>query len=152
MYDYAKHHRIRKVVIQPHPNTGHRSYKYILYLLEGVKYLQKRGLDIRLIHWSSQPLTKFLFSSYLQEKQKENISVKVAFCDISAMELQFMDKDIPTFIFENKIKNTKPKSELLQEYNRRKTIDFTNIDLHYDMNLHYKVKDFYIEKNKQSLF
>ncbi len=147
---YAKKFKIRTIIVQPHPNSGHRNLKYLFYLFQGIKYLQK-NFEVKITHWESNYKQKialsFLFKKYSQ--RIENISY--AFCDISAMEVQLLDKNIPTFVFFNETKVILPNNKLLKEYYKNIGIYNFESKLLVDKKLQEKIKNLYICYEKDFL-
>lgn len=90
------------ILIKPHPNMGHRDKQYIGYLLKIIRILKEKGLMVLLY---SKNLNISLWLRYQCKKTAkivDNLSLycaKIAFCDISAMETQLLNENIPYYIF-----------------------------------------------------
>ena len=99
-----KDKKIKKLVIQTHPNLGHRdkSYKIIFkkLLMEIIKqdvnvFVVKKTVSMRDRIQSFRKEFKYISSS-------KTVNVSHAITDISAMEVQLLVKDIPTLVLANK--------------------------------------------------
>lgn len=111
--NFAKENNIKNIVIQPHPNTGHRDKRYKKYLKDGIRFLKKNYLNVDLISTNSN---NSLMRRLFLQKHKDTYPIYRAFVDVSAMEIQLLDKDIPTNIFINDTKNAMVKNNILQDY------------------------------------
>jgi len=116
--EFSKKSKIHTVVIQPHPNLGHRDPRYLLYLMKGVRVLENSGLAVRLTHWESTWKQKLMMKwlaggKYLRSDERD---VSFAFCDVSAMEIQLLDQKIPYYIFASQRKHYVPEEEFLKSY------------------------------------
>lgn len=115
----CKENNIYKVVIKPHPNTGHREKKYVKYLLNIVDELLKKNIEVVLF----KPYLKLSFiKKWILKKNNvlliDDLSkyyARFGFCDISAMETQFLNEDILYFIFISS-ENVK-QSTFIQRFN-----------------------------------
>ncbi|WP_034279297.1 hypothetical protein [Alkanindiges illinoisensis] len=94
------------LVIQPHPNLGHRVVEYKDRLYKGINFLLQQGVNIILVKDEIDLKDYYLrlkFKSLFKAQTKNQpIAVKEAFTDISAMEAQLYASFIPvrTFIKE----------------------------------------------------
>jgi hypothetical protein len=154
IFEYMKETRKRKIIIQPHPNLGHRDIRYIKYLLEGLKYLHKQNIDIFINSDTTNRWLAFYMKTsgyYISTRIYNKISL--AFCDISAMEIQLMQYDIPILIFTNQNKNTMPENELLKDYYSKNSIPlytkFHNKTTDISMNI--QVKDYFLSYENNNL-
>lgn len=103
LIDTAKHHCIDTIVIKPHPNTGHRLKHYVNYLYQLVKYLKANHLTIIIF----KPHLKLTWLQSLKYQKLDvlfvnslvNYHAKVGFCDISAIETQFLNEGILYYLF-----------------------------------------------------
>lgn len=116
--DFAKKDSIEKVVVQAHPNTGHRVKEYKNYLKEGIKLLKNSFKEVVEIDNS---VKKNSFLKIFTKKTKTINTNKIypiyrAFIDISAMETQLLNARINTSIFVNSMKNSIVKNNLLDNY------------------------------------
>lgn len=102
-------HAIQKLYIQPHPNLGHRDKSYSFHLKQMINEIKKVAVEIVLVksqikladHWSYRGC-KLISQSY-----KQNIEISAAVTDISAMEMQLINKQIPTLVlFDEHYLNT----------------------------------------------
>lgn len=100
---FCQKNSIKKVYIQPHPNLGHRdaSYKEGLNLL--VKKLKDNKLKVSL-HFKNSKVKSFIRRLALTKLEYPNGWGKVRFSitDISAMEMQFVNKCIPCLVLVKK--------------------------------------------------
>jgi len=149
---YAKQNNIHTIILQPHPNTGHRDKRYLYYLYKGIKYLFKKNIKV-LIKPINSSLFKFIFfrfKNYFIENKSYN--VKIAFCDVSAIEVQLLDKNIPYYIFFNNAKKSIPNNSLLKSY--YKQIGIYNFKLNYfdNKDLYQKIKFYYISYENIRLY
>jgi hypothetical protein len=100
---YMSENKIEHIVIQPHPNTGHRDGKYIAYLVKGIEYLLKKKYKIILkdFKFNFYNNIKFNLINKISFSINDNIthSINKAFVDVSAMEVQLISQNIPTYVF-----------------------------------------------------
>ncbi|WP_333662027.1 hypothetical protein [Acinetobacter sp.] len=96
---YIQYLNLEKVVIQPHPNLGHRDKKYLKLLHDLANELVKQGISvtIRMREIRLQDRLKRRLYQY-QDIYKE-CSISYAITDISAMEIQLLIKKIPVTVF-----------------------------------------------------
>ncbi len=145
---YMKKYEYKKIIIQPHPNTGHRDKKYIQYLLAGIELLKNVGFEVYLRPIKLPWISKMRFKgSFLDSSYQENVSV--AFCDVSAMEIQLLDKEIPTFVFFTNTTNLVPDNMLTKEYYA--IVGIKNYSSKLEVvkkEFLLKMKNYYIEQNK----
>jgi hypothetical protein len=91
------------LIIQPHPNLGHRTPKYVKHLYSGITWLIKQGQDVVLV--KDEKSIKDIIFTFLYKKQfcvkdrNETIAIKEGFCDVSAMEAQLYAKKLPVRVF-----------------------------------------------------
>ncbi len=141
---YCKQNHYTHIIIQPHPNTGYRDPRYLYYLYKGIDYLQKNNTQVILRNWTHSLVHKILFRKIQIIDAEPNYPIACAFCDISAIEVQLLNKDIPTFVFFTNAKNAMPDIPLLKQY-------YTNVGIYNGMShfkidpeLQKKIKDYYI--------
>ncbi|WP_066802875.1 CDP-glycerol glycerophosphotransferase [Moraxella oblonga] len=105
----AKTHQVDTIVIKPHPNTGHRLRQYIDHVYELAKILRNGQLNVVIF----KPYLRLM---WLQSFKYERLGVifvddlttyhaKIGFCDISAVETQFLNEGIFYYLFLNSIEN-----------------------------------------------
>lgn len=103
LIEAAKFYQIDTIVIKPHPNTGHRLKVYIDHLYELVKCLKNSHANV-IVFKPHTNLTWFQMFKYqkLDVLFVDNLSdyhAIVGFCDISAMETQFLNENILYYLF-----------------------------------------------------
>lgn len=95
---------IKKLAIQTHPNLGHRdeSYKRSLKLL--LAKLVKQNLSVLVVKnkISVRDRMQAFYGGFRYISSNKEISVSHAITDISAMEVQFLVKNIPTMVLANR--------------------------------------------------
>lgn len=144
---YMKEHNYKEIIIQPHPNTGHREKKTIKYLLEGIKLLNKERFQIYLKQFKLPLFYKWNLNIKLVSSN-EIKKVSVAFCDVSAMEIQLLEKEIPTYIFFTQAKSLVPQNEITKKYYDIVGIkNYTSPLKPVENSLLLEVKKYYIEHN-----
>lgn len=128
--EFAKNHACNEILLQAHPNTGHRDFRYKIYLMQGEKFLKSLGFVVKKVGW------------YYNTNIK-NYKIFHAFTDISAMEIGLLNKNIPMNIFFTNVKNSMIDDELLNDYYEK--INAYNIDLNFNYDEYLKkVKNKYI--------
>lgn len=112
---FAQMQNINQVIIQPHPNTGHRDKRYKVYLKEGVKFLKKHSIKVKSVGLYEG--NKIFFNREMRQKW-QNITYPIfrAFIDVSAMEIQLLNENIPMNIFINENKKAIVSNSRLQQY------------------------------------
>lgn len=123
LYEYALKNAFTKIVIQPHPNLGHRdkTYKKNFYL-NLLKLSRKSEIPILLVKSEFHLIDKLL-KLFSNKKLKlvskyTNIGIKEAFCDVSAMEVQLRAKEIPVRLFVNNGQNIFYDPETVDYYDK----------------------------------
>lgn len=100
----VKDESIKKIVIQTHPNLGHRdeSYKRSLKLL--LLKLVKQNISILVIKnkISVRERMQAFYGGFRYISSSKSIRVSHAITDISAMEVQLLVKGIPTIVLANR--------------------------------------------------
>ncbi len=95
--------KVNDLVIQPHPNLGHRSSLYLEKLLNLLKQLTKRGIQIHLHHnhvgFSLLQKMKLRLMNMNAVTSLSKFDAKHALIDISAMESQCINEKIPYHSF-----------------------------------------------------
>lgn len=101
----AKQHQTAAIVIRPHPNTGHRLKTYRKHLIKLMVALSQNGLSV-IIQTQNLPLS--LREKWVCRRHKitwcDHISAYRALfglCDISAMETQLLNENIPYYLYWN---------------------------------------------------
>ncbi|RJT46761.1 hypothetical protein [Rahnella woolbedingensis] len=97
--DFCNRYKIDTIYIKPHPNLGHRDSFFKEELKKCIDMLQQSRLKIVINKNKSNPSWHKYFTS-LDEKDSylKKIGVKYAITDISAMEMQFINKRIPCVV------------------------------------------------------
>lgn len=147
--NFAKEHNINKIIIQPHPNTGHRNKSYIKYLQIGIEYFLNNNLQICIYRYKKE---KFDFIFRIKHKFNKKIEfindskeygIYRAFVDISAMEVQLVNKDIYTNVFFSNSTNAIPENDKLEKYYSKISCE-ENKNLSYNDSIIENIKLYYI--------
>lgn len=95
---------IKKLIIQTHPNLGHRDESYTLSLNIILSKLIKNGIKIFIVKntVSVRDRLRAFYTGFKYISSKKEINVSHAITDISAMEIQLLVKNIPTMVLANK--------------------------------------------------
>lgn len=143
LLDYLRQKNVNTLVIQPHPNLGHRLDYYKVKLYAGTKFLLQSGIQIVMVKDSIEAQDyyyKLKFKSFFKfENKNSSIEIQEAFSDISAMEAQLYADFIPvrTFIKDEQYNF---KDEFLNHYYQQTAI----LTDHHIMDYHNPLKnDFY---------
>lgn len=151
--DYSSNYKIDKIVIQPHPNLGHRDKKYKKYFSDGIKLLLQNKKQVILKNYNFSILEKIKFIPYKNllffDANSKN-EIFSAFVDISAMEVQLINKSIPTYVFINGMKNSIPKA-MIEYYSHIGIYDFTKPKYEYDLFKIEEVKNYCISYSDEKL-
>jgi len=140
--------RKKNIIIQLHPNLGHRDKNYKKYLLNSIKYFQLYDINVFIKNWKFSFFDKIqLRNNIFSFDQLENKSVCYAFCDVSAIEIQLLEKHIPYFIFFNDTINAIPDCPILEEYYEK----FKNYKFNIDNTLVNKIRNYYISYEEDYL-
>lgn len=95
---------IRKVVIQTHPNLGHRDSQYQEYFQYLLSNLIKHNINVVIaknnITFKDRLTSFYKGFKYISVDRKINVSCAIT--DISAMEVQLVIKNIPTLVLARK--------------------------------------------------
>ncbi|MCP1660529.1 CDP-glycerol glycerophosphotransferase family protein [Neisseria perflava] len=95
--------RNNTIIIKPHPNTGHRLKSYRHYLLNLLSQLKQNKL--RPILYTNGLSLTFIEKIRLRKQgikfvsSINNFTALYGLCDISAMETQFLNENIPYILF-----------------------------------------------------
>ncbi len=127
LISYMKENNLDDLVIQIHPNLGHRDPRYLYYLYQSIRYAIDEGITVRVrevnLKFIGKPLHYYFKSNKMYISQDDTIPIKEAFCDISAMETQLLDREIPTHVFFKDRPIALPSSPLLDEYYRNVAVN-----------------------------
>ncbi|MGO2278647.1 MAG: hypothetical protein ACTH5U_07520 [Pseudomonadales bacterium] len=93
-------HDIREIIIQVHPNLGHRDGSYISFLNNIISTLVKSSVKVSIVgnNVSVKTRLKAFCTGFKYISSKRKINVSHAITDISAMEVQLLVKNIPTMV------------------------------------------------------
>lgn len=93
---------INRIIIQTHPNLGHRSRGHVKNLWTGILKLLKAGIEIRLVKpyhsMNIFPMFFNIFERFEVVSRKEPLKISMAITDVSAMEVQCLAAGIPVCI------------------------------------------------------
>ncbi|QIO10169.1 hypothetical protein [Acinetobacter lanii] len=96
----ARDHQINNIIIQPHPNLGHRDSSYVVVFQNMLLNLEKAGLTIYVkkshVSWKEKWM---FFNKNIHLKNASSQKVRFALVDLSAMEVQLYAKKIPVGVF-----------------------------------------------------
>jgi len=144
---YAQEHKINKIIVKPHPNTGHRKKEYIKSLYRGIQYMLQKKCEVYIKDYKFSFLERLFINKAKYIEADMNMAIKCAFCDVSAIEMQLLDKEIPYFIFI-KDKGLTLETELLKKYYSNIGIVDGKSQFIFNKEEFQHVKDFYITKEK----
>lgn len=107
----SEQYQVKQIVIRPHPNTGHRKPEYNHFLLQIIETLQAKSLKITLF----KPHLSFSFAQTWKLRRKgvafkpnlSEFNAVVGLCDISAVETQLLNENIPYYIFSSECQKNK---------------------------------------------
>lgn len=102
----VKDKSIKKIVIQTHPNLGHRDESYKQSLKIVLSKLVKQNFSVLVIKnkISIRDRIRAFYSGFRYITSSKAIRVSHAITDISAMEVQLLVKNIPTLVLANKLR------------------------------------------------
>lgn len=104
LLNVIKEQGIKRVVIQIHPNLGHRDPRYRIYFEGFVKNLTKLNVNVMILKNDLTLKNRFeafrKSFKYISSDKKVNISYAIT--DISAMEIQLLVRNVPTVVLANK--------------------------------------------------
>lgn len=109
LIETANGYHINTIVIKPHPNTGHRIKDYINHIYKLARYLKNQQLQVVIFK-------PYLKTSWIQLLKYKNLDITfvdnlagyyavVGFCDLSAVETQFLNENIPYYLWLNPLNN-----------------------------------------------
>lgn len=98
-----KNNNIENVIIQKHPNLGHRDKSYILSLEDTVSTLISNNIRVSIVKniVSTKEKLKAFYTGFRYVSSNKKINISHAISDISAMEVQLLIKNIPTMVVAN---------------------------------------------------
>lgn len=96
-------YQTKMLVIKSHPNTGHRLNSYIDHLCELAKIITKQNIQVIIfeLHFKIGFVQKLILkqSGIKFVNKLDEFSAVVGFCDISAVETQFLNENVPYYLF-----------------------------------------------------
>lgn len=95
-------YRLNKILIKPHPNTGHRDKLIFYCFLKQLCLTKPKHIEVVVFdrYIAFPPFKKRLLRHKLKfTQQLGQYSAPLAFCDISAVETQLLNENIPYYIF-----------------------------------------------------
>lgn len=104
----AQKYQTQQIIIRPHPNTGHRLKNYRQHLCNLIKRLIETSLNV-IVYSKNFHLTlgeRWKLRKYNIKFTDDLSNYKACFglCDISAMETQMLNEDIPYYLYWNSTK------------------------------------------------
>lgn len=132
LVDATKAYQTNTIVIKPHPNTGHRIKTYTNSIYELARQLKNNQLQVVIFK-------PYLKTTWIQSRRYKNIGITfvdsladyyavVGFCDVSAVETQLLNEDIPYYLFLSK--TTYQELFNIHHYQPSQIIDLSNINYH----------------------
>ena len=99
-----KDKNIKKLIIQTHPNLGHRDKSYNMTFNKALIKLIKQGVNIYVVKKtvSMRDRVQAFRKGFKYISLSKRINVSHAITDISAMEVQLLVKGIPTIVLANR--------------------------------------------------
>ncbi|EIJ68768.1 hypothetical protein [Pasteurella bettyae] len=133
MKHFSKQYDVNTVLIKPHPNTGHRCREYNQYLISLVELLLSEGLKIVLfkphITIPFHIVWRLKRKGVVFESELNKYYAVLGFCDISAIETQFLNEQIYYYIFCSKIHKSYLLGLKVANYYKTHAIEFTQSEL-----------------------
>ena len=104
LFKITKNRDIKKIIIQTHPNLGHRDESYIASLDSMLSKLIKSGLKVLVVKnkVSIRERLRAIYTGFAYVSSNKRIKISHAITDISAMEVQLLVKNIPTTVLANR--------------------------------------------------
>ena len=104
LLEVIKDKKIKKLVIQIHPNLGHRDKSYKVTFEKLLMKLIKQGVNVSVVKKtvSMRDRIKAFRKGFKYISSSKTANVSHAITDISAMEVQLLVKNIPTSVLANK--------------------------------------------------
>ncbi|MGP5548343.1 hypothetical protein [Psychrobacter alimentarius] len=96
-------YKIKNLIVQNHPNLGHRDKCYKQYLKLALSKIIKQGVKVSIIKNNASVKENIyaLYNGFKYTSSKKNINISYAVTDISAMEIQLLVKNVPTIVLAN---------------------------------------------------
>ena len=100
----VKDKSIKRLVIQNHPNLGHRDNRYNVTFNKALINLIKQGVNVYMVKKtvSMRDRVQAFRKGFKYVSSSKPVNVSHAITDISAMEVQLLVKNIPTLVLTNK--------------------------------------------------
>lgn len=100
LIDLIEKNNIQQLYLQPHPNLGHRDSGYQLAFKHMVNALKKLPIELTIVKIQRQWRDYWCYRGcqLTTQNQLQNIALAAAVVDISAMEMQLLNKHIPTLV------------------------------------------------------
>lgn len=95
---------IKRLIIQNHPNLGHRDNRYNVTFNKALIKLIKQGVNVYMVKKtvSMRDRVQAFRKGFKYVSLSKSVNVSHAITDISAMEVQLLVKNIPTLVLANK--------------------------------------------------
>ena len=102
----VKDKSIKKIVIQTHPNLGHRDKSYNMTFNKALIKLIEQGVNVYMVKKtvSMRDRIQSFRKGFKYISSSKPVNVSHAVTDISAMEVQLLVKNIPTIVFANRLR------------------------------------------------
>ena len=99
-----KDKNIQKLIIQTHPNLGHRDKSYNMTFNKALIKLIEQGVNVYMVKKtvSMRDRIQAFRKGFKYISSSKPVNVSHAITDISAMEVQLLVKNIPTLVLTNK--------------------------------------------------
>jgi hypothetical protein len=154
IYYYMQNLDRDTIVIQPHPNLGHRLPQYVKNMYNGIKWLLKREIKVVLIK-DDKNIKDILLcllcgKNFCLKSRYEKIAIKEGFCDISAMEAQLLTKKIPVKIFIKK-EHANFEDKILNEYYKNSGIFENDMIIKTDNVFNRQMYDYLFDCNEKEI-
>ncbi|MGE6795575.1 hypothetical protein [Psychrobacter okhotskensis] len=100
----VKDKSIKRLIIQNHPNLGHRDNRYNVTFNKALIKLIKQGVNVYMVKKtvSMRDRVQAFRKGFKYVSSSKPVNVSHAITDISAMEVQLLVKNIPTLVLANK--------------------------------------------------
>lgn len=125
----SEHFDVKTIVIKPHPNTGHRLKEYNQHLLKIIDFFLTHQFEV--IVFKPHFYVSFGLHWWLKRKgvkfklKLDEYLAVMGFCDVSAIETQFLNEDIAYYLFCNAAQKTYLRNLRCGEYYISHALDFT---------------------------
>lgn len=106
LLEVIKVKNIEKLIIQTHPNLGHRDKSYSITFNKVLIKLIKQGINVYVVKnkTSIKDRIQAFRTGFKYTSSSREINVSHAITDISAMEVQLLVKGIPTLVLADKLR------------------------------------------------